>query len=150
MKISEEILEFLNQEEIKKLIIKNDFKKVYKELQDYAWKTLIYWKKGISDVTEILYASDIDPLKYMDEIPDNFLFNSNIKNFIIPNNIKKIGNYAFAGCENLTSVTIPNSVISIGDSAFGGCENLTITCYSERVKELIINSGVDENKIKVI
>ena len=36
MKISEELLEFLNQEEIKKLIIKNDFKKVYKELQNYV------------------------------------------------------------------------------------------------------------------
>ena len=36
MKISKEILTFLNQEEIKKLISQNDFKKVYKELQNYV------------------------------------------------------------------------------------------------------------------
>ena len=36
-----------------------------------------------------------------------------------------IGDYAFSGCNGLTSVTIGNSVTSIGDSAFYRCSGLT-------------------------
>ena len=36
-----------------------------------------------------------------------------------------IGDYAFAGCDSLTSVTIPDSVTSIGHGAFRGCNSLT-------------------------
>ena len=43
------------------------------------------------------------------------------KDLIIPEDVDSIGNYAFFGCNALTSVTIPNSVISIGDWAFRGC-----------------------------
>ena len=48
-----------------------------------------------------------------------------IKDLVIPNNVKKIQKYAFSGCSNLTSVTIPYSVTSIDDSAFSGCSGLT-------------------------
>ena len=47
------------------------------------------------------------------------------QNTVIPNSVKSIGNYAFFGCESLTSFTIPNSVTSIGYSAFSGCYSLT-------------------------
>jgi hypothetical protein len=42
----------------------------------------------------------------------------------IPDSVAEIGAYAFSYCANLTSVTIPDSVTSIGSSAFSGCSSL--------------------------
>ena len=39
----------------------------------------------------------------------------------IGNSVTSIGDYAFSYCDGLTSVTIPNSVTSIGEEAFGYC-----------------------------
>jgi len=43
------------------------------------------------------------------------------KNSIIPNNVISIGDYAFGGCNELTSITIPNSVTTLGTNAFFNC-----------------------------
>ena len=43
----------------------------------------------------------------------------------IPNSVTSIGQATFAGCTGLTSVTIPNSVTSIGQYAFSVCSGLT-------------------------
>ena len=44
--------------------------------------------------------------------------------YTIPNSVTTIGDWAFAGCDSLTSINIPNSVTTIGNWAFRGCENL--------------------------
>jgi len=43
---------------------------------------------------------------------------------VIPNDVTSIGNFAFSGCEQLTSITIPSGVTSIGDYAFCSCDEL--------------------------
>ncbi len=70
----------------------------------------------------------------MEPLVDVCLFNkdktaivSRIKdcvNYIIPNSVTYIGDYAFGGCKSLQSITIPNSVTSIGDCAFSLCKSL--------------------------
>ena len=238
MKIIKTLLQVLNKEEIKKLIAQNKFKEVYRKVSRLTY----FQPSWTHNLTEVFYAAGINPLAYMDEIPENFLHSSTIKGVSIPNYIKTIGYLAFSGCRNLTNIEIPDSVTTIidgafsncrnlktiaipdsvtsigkgvfvncthltsikisnsivriskdmffncynlkaiaipdsvtsvgdnafyncksltsiiipysttdiGDNAFYNCEQLTITCYSEKVKELIINSGFDENRIKVV
>ena len=46
--------------------------------------------------------------------------------------VKKIGYYAFSGCDNLTAVVIPDGVSEIGINAFLDCDNLkTVYCGSD-------------------
>ncbi|MGN0526654.1 MAG: leucine-rich repeat protein, partial [Acutalibacteraceae bacterium] len=49
----------------------------------------------------------------------------NLKIITIPDSVTSIGNYAFYKCTNLISVSIGNSVTSIGNEAFNGCTSLT-------------------------
>lgn len=69
---------------------------------------------------------------------------SGCKNTVIPDGIKTIWQYAFGGCEELTSITIPASVTTFGDYAFFGCDNLE-EIHSEIVQPSAINATVFGN-----
>lgn len=49
---------------------------------------------------------------------------SNLKSVIIPNSVTSIDENAFCNCENLTDINIPDSVTSIERGAFSGCSSL--------------------------
>ncbi len=49
---------------------------------------------------------------------------SNITTITLSENLKYIGDRAFAGCDKLVSVTLPSTVVSIGEGAFRGCTSL--------------------------
>ena len=53
--------------------------------------------------------------------------NSNFKNLVIPYNVRKIDEYAFCGCEDLTSLDFYDNVQlkEIGAYAFAQCKNLS-------------------------
>ena len=71
---------------------------------------------------KIRFDAYANPLSYADHL---YLNGEEIKDLVIPNSVTSIGNWAFDGCNGLTSVTIPNSVINIGYEAFSGCNGLT-------------------------
>ncbi len=60
----------------------------------------------------------------------------NLTSVIIPNSVTSIGERAFYDCENLTSVIIPNSVTSIGELAFSFCDNLTSVTIGSSVTSI--------------
>lgn len=48
--------------------------------------------------------------------------------------VTEISEFAFAGCDSLTSVTLPNNMMEIGCAAFRKCSGLTdVYCQAERV-----------------
>lgn len=51
-----------------------------------------------------------------------FCPNAKIGTVVIPNSVKRIGDYCFAWCKTLTKVIIPFSVVEIGNNAFEGIE----------------------------
>lgn len=102
------------------------------------------WNAG--GAGNILYEAGIDFLNYVSKIPDRAFIQCEIKDIIIPNNIKIIGAYAFGAsdfsyinipesihtiengafhsCQNLISIDLPDSITTIGDGAFSRCHNL--------------------------
>ncbi len=52
-------------------------------------------------------------------------YRSKIAKLTILNGVTRIGDYAFYGCNLITSIDIPESVTSIGDYAFTACESLS-------------------------
>ena len=56
--------------------------------------------------------------------------------YVIPQGVTRIGEFAFDGCHSLTRVTIPNSVTNIGGEAFRNCTRLTPMAISASVKSI--------------
>lgn len=130
MTISKLVKDFLSREEVQDLIAASDFEEVYKLSYkeflgaNYLPSLLGAGADATSELTSLFYNSGINPLLYMKRIPDYFLCADPIRNFIIPNNIKSIGRYAFASCERLMSITIGSGVEEIEEGAFRGCGRL--------------------------
>jgi hypothetical protein len=55
-----------------------------------------------------------------------YLNNAELTELIIPEDIKKINDYAFYNCKSLTKVTVGDEVMTIGIAAFRGCSALTM------------------------
>ncbi len=52
-------------------------------------------------------------------------FDNHVKEYIIGDDVRIIGENAFHQCDSVNSITIGNNVTSIGDSAFHSCSRLT-------------------------
>ena len=117
------------KEDLKKLITKFE-----NDLNDKKFETIYTYISDYFDdaeapaFTALLLKNNINPLEYMDYIPEYFTFDLDIESFAIPNNITHIGNYAFQ-YSGLKSIHIPKSVINIGKAVFYECNSLTDVYY---------------------
>ena len=106
-----ELKELIKDSEVE--LYHNDFEAIYNKIHDSYLS---------SAFTALLLKNNINPLEYMSSVPDGFMLEiTDIKDFVIPNGIKKIEWYAFSWCD-FKSITIPKSVEIIEDSAFSNCE----------------------------
>ena len=95
--------------EFKEELNNKDFKTIYDSIESY---------NIVPAFTALLLKNNINPLKYMNEVPSCFANELDIKEFVIPDGIKFIGDNAFARCDILISITIPKSVTYIDNEAF--------------------------------
>lgn len=117
----------------KDLIEESNFKELYEQfdnITDYLTDTHY--------LTDIFIEAGIDPLKYMDDIPTGYHFESTLPKTYSIGNIDTIGSYAFAYMTGLDTLDI-SSVRYIGEFAF----------YSDRYLSDIYYNGTKEAIIKV-
>ena len=123
MKISQTLKDILNLKDIKEAINKCNFEYVYVILHSYVKGNAL-----TAEFTQLCLESNINPLDYINEIPDfyaNHLVSSiKMQHLVIPNNIEKIGKWAFTGNFGLKSVKFPDNLKSIDLGAFRGCDDL--------------------------
>lgn len=126
---------------MKKIILK--FIKAHGNLIDNnEWEMLyvsannVLLADDVGELTLLLLSANIDPLSYLDFIPEDYLAYAQIKEFNIPNNIKKIGAKAFSNCGEIIRIDIPDSVEEIGRLAFYNCLNLKSIKMSKNLKVL--------------
>ena len=92
---------------------------------DFMVDGLYYSIVSESDLTCAVTYCAADDSEYSGDIviPDSVTYDGQTWKVV------KIGNFAFLGCDGLTSVTLGSYVAEIGESAFKGCDNL-MTIYS--------------------
>lgn len=125
----EEVINFVKQPSIKSAFETADLDYVY----DMANNRSEFFT-GL--VTFFCLEANINPLKYMDNVPANYCnlnlhfsdfsdpYVGYLRNLIIPDNIKVIHKNAFHDCKQIRTLTISEGVETIGDSAFYGCARL--------------------------
>ena len=74
-----------------------------------------------------------NPLSYAKNL---YLNNELVTELEIPNTVTEIKDYAFWGCDSLTSVVIGDGVTSIGHSAFRECSSLTSITIGDNVTSI--------------
>ena len=69
----------------------------------------------------------------VDDTLMSFAIGCGATEYVIPQSVTVIGNYAFYRCFSLTSVTIPDSVTTIGRQSFNQCTGLTSVAIPDSV-----------------
>lgn len=96
-------------------IEQGDFGKLYQDAHALT---------NVSKLTEAFLKAGIDPLQTLTYVPENYLCETDIKEFTVPSHITRIGPAAFWACEILNKVTLPEGLVFIDEDAFSECYNL--------------------------
>lgn len=101
---------------------RNDIKKFYQNLNNQVGR----WCSATccGHITQFLMENGINVFDYLDTIPQNMFYGSEIESIVIPDGITRIQANAFTDCTNLKNVDLGNTVKSIDKGAFAGCKSI--------------------------
>ena len=114
--------DILRKPEYQEMINLNQWSDFYNAMnQDYDVPSGL-----IGTITQMLLNADIDPLKFMNTVPSNYLYGTDVKNFEITNlNIERLNARAFSSCHNLKELDFSKTNLhSIGSNCFLNCTGL--------------------------
>lgn len=105
---------------------------------------------SISDDHTVLTISLIDPTKsgtidYYDDLshlPPWHDYAGSITTINLPENLGRIGTYAFLDCDKVASITIPKSISYFTSHTFRNCSSLTEFVFEEGNTDLSFVDGV--------
>ena len=99
---------------------------------------------GINPFREVNTTISVSPhhpyLAVVDSVlfskPDKRLIYCPLKkeDYVVPEGIQIIGDYAFFACRELSSIMLPEGITSIGDGAFENCDNLSSITLPEGIQ----------------
>lgn len=120
--IAQEIKAFV--EEYIYLLDNDNYEEFYRQAVSYFLNhdTIV---ANVGMLTSMFQEIGIDPLDYMDVIPEDYFIEHNFPGYYkVPKNIKKIKNGAFEFTEGLESLYCPEGLLEIAMLAFHECEDL--------------------------
>ena len=134
---------FLNDEEIKDLVIPNTMTSIGKFVFfGCSGLTSITFPNSVTSIGKSAFTgctglTSITLPNGVTSIGERaFQFCSGLTSVTIPYSVTSIGRYAFEDCRSLTSVMIPNGVAIIESRAFSGCTNLTSVTIPNSVTKI--------------
>lgn len=104
----------------------------------------IYFNGNIADWCNINFCSSkqsnahislIGPMHYQ-QGANLYIEGKLVTDLVIPEGVTEVSNYAFKGCNSLTSVTISDSVKTVGGYAFAYCKSLTRVTVGDGTEKL--------------
>lgn len=98
------------------------------------WNYFYSSNKYVKNIRKIVISEDVTAIGEFSNIAGVFCDCVNLEEVVLPQNLEKIGAYAFYNCYRLKNIDIPETVTSIGEYAFFGCGYL---------EEITIPTGVD-------
>jgi len=114
-----------------------NFEKVYSKFLNIF---SVYSNDVEGAFTELLLKNGINPLHYLENVPENFAYDTGIKEIVIPDHIQTIGYNAFRSCEVLEKAKIGENVHVIGYKAFSYCRLLRDINIPNKVRHIKISA----------
>ena len=137
---------YMNNEEIKELVIPNDVKSIDNTFPNCKNLTSVVFPNSMMEIgsSSFLNCTGLTSVS----IPDNvttigskaFSGCSNLKSISFGKGLKYIQSSTFEDCENLVSISFPNGLLEIGTSAFQNCKSLSSVVIPNNVTTISYNA----------
>ena len=115
-------------------LIDEDTKKSWEKIYSDLYRFPGLREEYIGQFTQTMLFTGIDPTYKLQQIPDYYLFSSDIESYNIHNQIISIGRKSFRKCSNLKFIHIPDSVTKIDSAAFDQCKNLYFVSIPNQIE----------------